>query len=228
MAGEHGCQHARTAADIQHFAFGMRREGGKQQLAARIQGVTAEHARQGFNGQTVKLIRIPECRGIKCCLFFQTAMVQTTAAGTVDFIQRGILFQHLLCASHAAAVLTDDENIAADRQQGEQVHQLELGFRFVLRPVVDQRIAVGDIALLCHQAKACALTHLAAQHLPVMVILGVGTAFSTVETRGQVILHISGKKNTAFFEIITVTQQDFTCRGKCRHELFLNKLRRGL
>ena len=149
-------------------------------------------------------------------------------ATTSDLIQRRVAFQHLFSATHAAAVLTHHENIAADRQQGEQVHQLELGFRFILRPVVDQRIAVGNIALLCHQAKARALAHLAAQHLPVVVVLGMGTAFSTVETRRQVILHISGKQNTAFFEIITVTQQDFTCRGKCRHELFLNKLRRGL
>ena len=32
----------------------------------------------------------------------------------------------------------------------------------------------------------------------------------------------SGKQNTALFEIITVTQQDFTCRGKCRHGMLLN------
>jgi len=62
----------------------------------------------------------------------------------------------------------------------------------------------------------------------VVILLGVGAALSALETGRQVILHISGKQNTALFEIITVAQQDFTCRGKCRHELFLNKLRRGL
>ncbi len=206
----------------------MRRQGGQQQLTARIERITAEHARQGFNGQAVKLVLVPEGVGIEGGLFFQTTMVQAAATGAVDFRQRRPGFEHLLCATHPAAVFTDNKNIAADRQQRKQVHQLELGFRFVFRPVVNERIAVSNIALLRRQAKARALAHLAAQHLPVVIVLGVGTAFSTVETCGQVILHISGKQNTALFEIITVTQQDFTCRGKCRHELFLNKLRRGL
>ncbi|MNL48705.1 hypothetical protein D3C87_1715820 [compost metagenome] len=59
-------------------------------------------------------------------------------------------------------------------------------------------------------------------------LLGMRAAFGAFETGRQIVLHISGKQNTALFEIITVTQQDFTCRGKCRHELFLNKLSRGL
>lgn len=48
MAGQRGGQHARAAADVEHFPFGMRLEGGEQQLAADVQTVAAEDARQGF------------------------------------------------------------------------------------------------------------------------------------------------------------------------------------
>ena len=77
-------------------------------------------------------------------------MVEATATGAVDFIQRGIFGQHLLCAANAATVFPDDENIDSHRQQREQVHQLELRLGFVLRPVVDQGVAIGDVGGLGH------------------------------------------------------------------------------
>ena len=56
MAGQRGGQHARAAADVQHFPFGMRLEGGEQQLAADVQTVAAEDARQGFNRQIIQCV----------------------------------------------------------------------------------------------------------------------------------------------------------------------------
>ncbi|APF16534.1 hypothetical protein BKC12_22975 [Salmonella enterica subsp. enterica serovar Typhimurium] len=53
-------------------------------------------------------------------------------------------------------------------------------------------------------------------------LLRMRAAGGAFKARGQVILQISGKKNTALFEIITVAQQDFTCRGKSRHGMLLN------
>lgn len=149
MAGQHGCQHASAAADVQHFTFGMRGERGKQQLATNIQPVAAEDAGKRFNRQILQRILAPVLFGIERGLFLQTTVIQATAARAVDFAQRRILRQHLLGAAYAAAVLANHENINTGRQQRKQVHQLKLRFRFILWPVVDQRIAIGDIAGLC-------------------------------------------------------------------------------
>lgn len=45
-------------------------------------------------------------------------------------------------------------------------------------------------------------------------LLGVGAAGRGIQTRRQVILQVTGKQNAGGLEIITVAQQDFTCRGK--------------
>ena len=123
----------------------MRRQGGEQQLAPHVQPITAKYARQRFDGQSVELIFAPLFFHIKGGLFFQTTMIQAAATGAVDLIQRRVIRQHLFGAAHAAAVFTDHKNIGTDRQQRQNIHQLELGFRLVLRPVIDKRVAVSDI-----------------------------------------------------------------------------------
>ncbi|MNE74730.1 hypothetical protein D3C80_1708270 [compost metagenome] len=86
-------------------------------------------------------------------------MIQATAAGAVDFHQCGVIFHHLIGAAHAAAVLTDHEHVSAYRQQCQNVAQLELRFLFALRPVVDQRIALGDERSVYGQAVLHVVTH---------------------------------------------------------------------
>ena len=200
----------------------MRRQRGKQQLATDIQAIAAEDARQRFNRQIIQRILAPVLFCIERGLFFQATVIQPTAARAVDFAQRRIFRQHLLGAAYAAAVLANHENINTGRQQRKQVHQLKLRFRFVLWPVVNQRIAIGDIAGLCDQAIAGIFAHLAAQYLPVVELLGMGAAGGRVQTCGQVILQVTGKQNAGGLEIITVAQQDFTCRGKSGHETLLH------
>jgi uncharacterized protein (UPF0335 family) len=43
----------------------MRLEGGEQQLAADVQTVAAEDARQGFNRQIIQCVFAPECFGVE-------------------------------------------------------------------------------------------------------------------------------------------------------------------
>ena len=86
MAGQRGGQHARAAADVEHFPFGMRLEGGEQQLAADVQTVAAEDARQGFNRQIIQCVFAPECVGVEGRLLFQTTMIEATAARAIHFV----------------------------------------------------------------------------------------------------------------------------------------------
>ena len=55
-----------------------------------------------------------------------------------------------------------------------------------------------------------------------MELLGVGAAGRGIQTRRQVIMKVTGKQNAGGLEIITVAQQDFTCRGKSGHETLLH------
>ncbi|MNV89713.1 hypothetical protein D3C71_1840310 [compost metagenome] len=92
----------------------------------------------------MQLIAFPPVFQVEFGLRIQTAVIQATAAGAVDFHQCGIVFHHLVGTAYAAAVFTDHEHFCADRQQRQNVAQLELRFLFALRPIVDQRIALGD------------------------------------------------------------------------------------
>ncbi|CPR78799.1 Uncharacterised protein [Salmonella enterica subsp. enterica serovar Bovismorbificans] len=162
MAGQRGGKHASAAADIQHFTFGVRRQRRQQQLATDIQSVAAEYARQRFDGQPVDIVLGPPGFKTKLRLLFQTTMVKAATSRAIYFVQRRIVRQHRFGATYAAAVFPHDENIDAHRHQRQNIHQLELRFGFIFRPVVDQRIAVSDIAGLRDQAKTDVFAHLAA------------------------------------------------------------------
>ncbi len=87
------------------------------------------------------------------------ANILKQVARTVDFHQRDVAFQRWLGAAHAAAVFTDHEHVRAHRQQRQEVAQLELRFLLALRPVVNQRVAVGDESGIDGQTELHVIAH---------------------------------------------------------------------
>ena len=107
----------------------------------------------------MQLIAVPPVVQAELGLCVQAAVIQAAAARAVDFHQRNVAFQRWLGAAHAAAVFTDHEHVYAHRQQRQDVAQLELRFLLALRPVVNQRVAVGDESGIDGQTELHVIAH---------------------------------------------------------------------